>query len=56
MEVDYFFLNLLLISTLFILSKPISNIVKISDFPEKEISKTTYTTHRWFHNLFNCLV
>ena len=35
MEVDYFFLNLLLISTLFILSKPISNIVKISDFPEK---------------------
>ncbi len=39
MEVDYFFLNLLLISTLFILSKPISNIVKISDFPEKRKSQ-----------------
>ena len=39
MEVDYIFLNLLLISTLFIFNKPISNIVKISDFPEKRKSQ-----------------
>lgn len=39
MEVDYIFLNLLLISTLFVLHKPISNIIKISDFPEKRKSQ-----------------
>ncbi len=39
MEVDYIFLNLILIIILFVLNKPISNILNISDFPEKRKSQ-----------------